>query len=114
MTIFRHENMIDSCQSSFKLLLEAQARIERDAILKRAAMQAANQTFQSAVRGYQEAISQKDVATLRDAFATLTLRSETEARIAQQLYDRYQAARAIGATEEELAELESRFARIAG
>lgn len=98
----------------FQPLLQAQARAQREDDLRRLGQSAANEVFQSAMREFDREPTDMASLTLRNGVMTLRLRSEADARLAQDLYDRYQNSRLLGATEDEIAELEARFARLAG
>lgn len=97
----------------YGVLLEAQARTQRDQELFRLGLEAANRSFNAAMRQFIRP-DDGDEAVFRNGIVTLRLRSEQDLRIAQELYEKYQAARFIGATPEEIADLEMRFARLAG
>lgn len=97
-----------------EILLQAQARTVRDQDLARLGQIAANQMFQASLREFGGDTSVPAPHTLRNGVVTLRLRSEADARLAQNLYERYQKSRLLGATAEEIEELETRFARLAG
>jgi hypothetical protein len=97
----------------YGVLLEAQARTQRDQELFRLGLEAANRAFTASLRQFIR-LDDGDEAVFRNGIVTLRLRSEQDVRIAQELYEKYQAARFIGATPEEISDLEMRFARLAG
>jgi hypothetical protein len=97
----------------YGVLLEAQARSLREEELFKVGLEAANRSFNATLRDFIRPET-GDQAVFRNGIVLLRLRSEQEVRIAQDLYERYQAARFVGATPEEIAELEMRFARLAG
>ena len=97
----------------YGVLLEAQARSLREEELFKVGLEAANRAFNAALRQFIR-LNDGDEAVFRNGIVTLRLRSEQDLRIAQELYERYQAARFSGATPEEISDLEMRFARLAG
>ncbi len=100
-------------RGTFELLFAAQERAARDVELRRIGTQAANEAFADALRQIDPDTT-GDELTLRNGVVSLRLRSEADLRLARDLYERYQASRSVGATPEEIMELERRFARIAG
>jgi len=97
----------------YGVLLEAQARTQRDQELFRLGLEAANRSFNAVLRQFIR-LDDGDEAVFRNGIVTLRLKSEQDVRIARELYEKYQAARFVGATPDEIADLEMRFARLAG